>query len=41
MIDEAVEIMKNLNLSPKQVKVQDMPNGIAFNNFVQVVCIHD
>ena len=35
-VNDAVEIMKNLNLSPKQVKARDMPNGIAFNNFVQV-----
>ena len=35
-VKEAVEIMKNMNLSPKQVKGHDMPNGIAFDNFVQV-----
>ena len=35
-VQDAVERMKNLNLSPKQVKGRDMPNGIAFNNFVQV-----
>lgn len=37
--NRAFEHLKNLNLSPKQVKAQDMPNGIAFNNFVQVVYI--
>ena len=37
--NRAFEALKNLNLSPKQVKAQDMPNGIAFNNFVQVVYI--
>ena len=40
-VNGAVEVVKNMNLRPIQVKARDMPNGIAFNNFVQVACIHD
>ena len=37
--NRAFDALRNLNMSPKQVKAQDMPNGIAFNNYVQVVYI--